>query len=113
MNNTSTRYPQDIAFTYEHEPDCCEVNWADFSVLEVFYKNEEFDRYEVAPVDGGFVLKLISNHGGAFDYEFTKLGIYIPCYSDQNGYYSSDVDIIVTKGESSTKFNIAAELRDC
>lgn len=27
--------------SYDHCSDCCELNWADFSVLEVFYQDEE------------------------------------------------------------------------
>lgn len=112
-NDDEIKLSDGSTITYEHEPDCCEVNYADFSVLEVFYKGEEFDRYEIAPVEGGFVLKLIANGDGAFGYEFTVLGIYIPCYSDQNGYYASDVDIVTTKGDTATRINIAAELHDC
>ena len=89
--------------SYDHRQECCEYNWADFSILDVYYKGEEFDNFEIAPVNEcGFILSLkLSNSDpwyGKFawsqDYAPTKK-ILIPCYSDQNGYYSSDLTIIV------------------
>lgn len=88
------------AITYEHEQDCCECNWADFSVLEVFYdKDFEFNRYDVTPVDGaGFLLSLYYE-GSSLCYEEWRKNIFIPCYSDQNGYYATDLDIVITSGD--------------
>lgn len=92
--------------TYEHEQDCCEVNWADFSVLEVFYKGEEFEDYKVKPIEDGFLLILEGVEPSKRSHS-----IYIPCYSDQNGYYSSDLTITVNK-MTSTSYSISAEVRE-
>lgn len=76
---------------YEHCADCCEWNYADFSILPQFYHNEEFEQVSIEPTEYGFLLHL---HGVP---PFSQFGetkkIYIPCYSDQNGYYSYDLDI--------------------
>lgn len=83
--------------SYDHYQECCECNYADFSVLEVFYQDEEFDDFEVIPVnDCGFLLSLELPKRDTTnpDYTSTKK-IFIPCYSDQNGYYSSDLTIII------------------
>lgn len=102
------------AISYEHRQDCCEVNWADFSVLEVFYQDEEFDDFEVIPVDDcGFLLslKLPTPDPWYYDYTPTKK-IFIPCYSDQNGYYGSDLTIIIRRPEYKTKIiDLSCELR--
>lgn len=82
--------------TYDHLQDCCECNYADFSVLDVMYHDEEFESYKIETVeDAGFLLKLYQDNGdksilfGRTGY----LNIFIPCYSDQNGYYTSMLDI--------------------
>lgn len=75
--------------SYSYNQDCCECNWANFSVLEIFYQDEEFDDFEIIPVNEyGFILSL------EHDYTPTKK-ILIPCYSEQNDYYSSGITIMI------------------
>lgn len=83
--------------SYDHEQDCCEYNYADFSVLDVMLGSDkdymEFDSFEIDTVDdGGFLikLKLASKRVLCAPYH----NIFIPCYSEQNGYYSNDITII-------------------
>lgn len=86
-NDEKILFDDGSSITFSHEQDCRESNWADFSVLEMFYKGEEFKDYTIEPIeDGGFNLILIEN--GWNDWK-----IFIPCYSDQNGYYSTNLDI--------------------
>mgnify|MGYP004637060385 CR=1 FL=1 len=103
--------------SYDHIQDCCECNWADFSVLEVFYKDEEFDDFEVIPVEEyGFLLELKQrNTKSWFHYDYTPAKrILIPCYSDQNGYYSSDLTIIIRGPEREPKnIDLNCEVRLC
>ena len=69
--------------TYDHEQDCCEVNYADFKQLDDIAKAHVFKEPIVfEPVeDNGF---RFGNPGAMF---------FVPCYSAQNGYYSYDIDI--------------------
>ncbi len=76
------------SITYDHERDCCEFNWADFSVLDIFYHGEEFDDYSLEFVKYGMNLVM-----GGLPYH--KSRIYIPFYSSQNGCYSTYCDITV------------------
>lgn len=65
-----------------HRPVCCEENFASFSELEDIARETEFQEpllFEA--VCGGF---RCGNEGKMF---------FIPCYSEQNGCYTSDVDI--------------------
>ena len=71
--------------THFHDQFCCEENYADFEQLDDIARNCDFDttnmKFEL--VEGsGFRL---GNEGRMF---------FIPCYSEQNGFYSSDVSIL-------------------
>ena len=66
--------------SHDHISDCCEYNYADFSsIKDSILEDLEFDEItiEESEDDQGFLLN----------------GHLINCYSSQNGYYSSDVDI--------------------
>lgn len=69
--------------TSAHLPDWCEYNYADFMQLEQLALAHDFDkklRFEYVD-DCGF--RFGDKHRMFF----------VPCYSMQNGYYSSVVDI--------------------
>lgn len=83
--------------SYDHEQDCCEYNYADFSVLDVMLRynkdDMEFDSFEIDTIDdGGFLikLKLAGNRILRAPYH----NIFIPCYSEQNGYYTTNIRIV-------------------
>lgn len=69
--------------TFDHDKDCCEYNFADFSQLEplaLSYDFEEVLRFEAVDKQG-------------FRFGDSKMMFFVPCYSEQNGYYSSDIEI--------------------
>ena len=69
--------------TFDHEQDCCEYNYADFLQLEdTGIEQEDFKeplQFEVTETGFRF-----GNPGKMY---------YVPCYSSQNGYYTTEVDI--------------------
>ncbi len=69
--------------TYDHIQDCCEHNYADFEQIDdIAYQFEFEEPIAFEPVyDAGF------RFGNPY-----KM-IFVPCYSDQNGFYSNEVDI--------------------
>ncbi|MBR6789657.1 MAG: hypothetical protein IKM31_02175 [Oscillospiraceae bacterium] len=76
--------------TFDHCPDCCENNFADFEQIDdigrnaVYYENElVFEAIE----SSGF---RFGNRGG--------LLTFIPCYSCQNGYYTTELDVLYDDG---------------
>jgi hypothetical protein len=75
--------------TYDHEQDCCEWNYADFSILNPNVINYDYDFNE------NLEFKTVDGQGFIFGEEGHR--IFIPCYSEQNGYYSDDVDIYYNK----------------
>ena len=69
--------------TYYHTPDCCEHNYADFNQLEdTGIENFIFKDLKFEAVDGK-----------GFRFGDDRLMFFVPCYSDQDGYYSTDLDI--------------------
>ena len=71
--------------TFKHCADCCECNYADFSALTHRTVNYGYN----FPTD----LQFKAVEGEGFKFGCDGHWIYIPCYSEQNGYYSSDIDI--------------------
>lgn len=43
-------------------------------------------------LEKNFIFEKVDDYGFRFGNEYGLL-FFIPCYSDQNGYYSSDIDI--------------------
>ena len=69
--------------TFDHYQECCEDNYADFKQIDTIGKEHDYS----AP------LRFEKVDGYGFRFGDGQLMTFIPCYSDQNGYYSSDVDI--------------------
>ena len=104
--------------SYQHEQDCCEYNYADFSVLDVMLGRDkdymEFDSFKINAVDdGGFLikLKLADNRILCEPYR----NIFIPCYSEQNGYYTTNITIVYSDkdGNVITYWHLDAQLKLC
>ena len=86
--------------TFDHEQDCCEWNWADFEQLDDLGRNYKFQ----TPL----YFEAIDEAGFRFGDAYRKF--FIPCYSDQNGYYTSKIDIYYNN-EKVLSFD--AKFRDC
>lgn len=68
---------------HEHDQVCCEDNYADFEQIEKSALNHDFDKE---------TFRLISNEYG-FRFGDKNRTFFIPCYSEQNGCYGTDVSI--------------------
>ena len=64
-------------------PQCCEYNYAKFDEVDKMVEDIEFPEE--------LVFEKVEPYG--FRFGFSNMMFFIPCYSHQNGYYSSDVDI--------------------
>ena len=76
---------------YRHYADCCEWNFADFSILDERTVHYDYD------FDENLIFNMIECEGFTFGNEGHL--IFIPCYSYQNGYYSSDINIFYNDTE--------------
>jgi len=81
ITNDHILFDNGTEVTYYHNQDCCENVYADFEQLKTTtIMNEEFKTLEFKFIPGvGIKLK----------------SYLIPCYNSQNGYYSSDLELIV------------------
>ena len=71
-------FSDDSFIDFHHSADCCEYNCADFkSLKDTVLEDMIFKEISLEKSDYGFLLN----------------GHLVNCYSYQNGYYSSDVDI--------------------
>lgn len=69
--------------TYYHTQDCCEETYADFNSLRDTTFEDEVITKESLTLES------------VEDYGFRINGYGVPCYSIQNGYYSSAIAILV------------------
>jgi hypothetical protein len=85
-----------LKIKYFHSQDCCESVYADLTMLGYYIpalKGRTFSNLVVKGVKGmGFLLCFLN--GGN-----SGLKIFIPCYNNQNGYYSTDLKLIISPGE--------------
>lgn len=108
-----------ILIAAHHKQDCCEDVYAYFSDLDLHFallKNNEYNQLKIKPIkDEGFLMIF----GLIFDEDeceapfFTK--IFIPCYNDQNGYYSANLKLIIkvnSATEQIVNLDQASEFRD-
>lgn len=72
--------------TFDHEQDCCEWNYADFEQLDDLARSYEFH----------LPLLFESVPGSGFRFGDSHRQFFVPCYSDQNGYYTDWIDIYYT-----------------
>lgn len=85
--------------TYYHAQDCCEDNYADFEQLEDLAFSHDFK----------FPLKFEAVEGSGFRFGDERRMFFVPCYSEQNGYYSDEITILYDGKE---KLSFSAEFRD-
>lgn len=84
VNGEHILFDNGSEITFDHDQDCCENNFADFEQIEEAAK--EFDFAEQ------LIFEKVEGSGFRFGSVRTYM-FFIPCYSEQNGYYSDDIDI--------------------
>lgn len=67
-----------------HSQQCCENNYADWKQLEELAYDTNFDE--------PLTLESVDDYGFRFGNPPLKM-FFVPCYSEQNGYYSYDIEI--------------------
>ena len=84
VDGEAIRFDNGNSITYEHYQDCCEYNYADLEQLDDLARDTEFDE----PLE----YEAVEESGFRFGNKNGKM-FFIPCYSEQNGYYSDDIEI--------------------
>lgn len=73
--------------TFDHEQDCCECNYADFEQLDDLARAYNFQ----------LPLRFEAIQGSGFRFGDSRRMFFVPCYSEQNGYYTDEIDIYYTR----------------
>lgn len=84
INEEQILFDNGFKIEYDHYQDGCEANYADFEQIEPMALNYEFDE--------DLLFEKVENSGFRFGNK-NGLMFFIPCYSAQNGYYASDINI--------------------
>ena len=71
------------SITYDHDQDCCEWNYADFKQIDSIAREYEYSE--------PLMFEAIKDCG--FIFGDSRSMFFVPCYSEQNGYYSVDIEI--------------------
>lgn len=78
------RFDDGTFMSFNHCSECCEHNYADFQQLDDLAR--------------GYTFKgklLFESCEGGFRFGDSRRMFFVPCYSEQNGYYTREVDILV------------------
>lgn len=98
-----------IVISSFHAKDCCESVYADFSVMK--YHKEQIVGKEVKNI----VIKSVEGMGFLLVFEIgynQDVKVFIGCYNYQNGYYSSDLSLVITKYDVEIKIDISNLVED-
>lgn len=90
--------------TFDHEQDCCEWNYADFEQLDDLARAYTFQ----------LPLRFEAIKGSGFRFGDSRRMFFVPCYSEQNGYYTDEIDIYYSNFKKGNEPVLAfnAEFRD-
>lgn len=83
VNENHILFDDGCTITFDHWQDCLENNYADFVQLEESALNYDFDTNNMK-------FESVNNVGFRFGNNYM---FFIPCYSEQNGYYTTELDI--------------------
>ena len=90
VNDEHILFDNGTEITFDHEQDCCECNYADFT--QITPETVGYDQEFVEPLAFSFIDGKGFRFGNYARYGISN-PIFVPCYSDQNGYYSSDINV--------------------
>lgn len=99
-----------------HDQECCEDVYADFSVLPTYnVSNITGKTINIREINFEETLnKLVKGIEGQGFNLISKIGenFFVPCYNEQNGYYSSDLMLILHKKEDKETLDITEFIED-
>jgi hypothetical protein len=94
----------DITITSEHDQDCCEHVYADFSDLDLYIPELLGRELEE------FVIKAVPDTGILLC--FNNVKAFIGCHNEQNGYYGDNLTLNINYDGSDTKIDVSDFVED-
>lgn len=98
---------KDIEISFNHEGSCCEHVYADTGsmkgYIEELKKIKSLYKIEIKKVeDEGLILFFYPT-----SYWVTsRIGVFIPCYNSQNGYYSDELEMRIKEGSTTITLDL-------
>lgn len=83
VTDESITFDNGDTITFGHDAECCEQNYADFEQIDSVGMEHDYS----------YPLEFELINGCGFRFGNSRFMTFIPCYSYQNGYYSSDIQI--------------------
>lgn len=116
INEKNIIFDNGYKLEYYHEQDCCEMVYADFEVLKSYNVSTKTGKnIKIEEIDFSENLKEIAVGVEKMGFNMiSKIGekFFIPCYNDQNGYYSSDLELILYKEKTKEIMDISEFVKD-
>ena len=81
------RFDNGVEIYCNHAQNCCEHNYADCDQLDDIARNTDFDTAKLE-------IDILQDQGFRFGNKPGKM-FFVPCYSVQNGYYSTNLNIFI------------------
>lgn len=121
ISDSEVTFDNGSFLTYRHEQDCCEHVFADFSVLKDYNalgKNANKTIFDVDFDETSIYLfsaiECVAGEGfkiGYTDGDFEG-SAFVPCYNVQNGYYTSNLALVYTKGGKTNIIDVSDCVKD-
>ena len=106
VDSDTIEFENGVKLYSSHDQNCCESHYLDFNDLKI----EDFKDLKFDLTNDDF-FERIEGYGIALK---SKNGfpVRIPGYGSNNGYYSSNIDLVVTNGKGFTKTYDISECQD-
>ena len=116
INEEKIVFDNGYELEYYHEQDCCEHVYADFEVLKDYNVSTKTGKtINIKDID--FKETLVGLIDGIKEQGFNMISkieekFFIPCYNSQNGYYSSNLRLILNKEKGKEIMDISDCVED-
>lgn len=101
VTSDAITFENDIELYSDHQQDCCESHWLSMSDLTI----EDFEGLEFDLSDDNF-FRRIEDYGIEL-VPIKGFSVKIPGYGSNNGYYSSNLDLILSGNGIDKRFDIS------
>lgn len=116
INEDNIIFDNEYRLEYYHKQDCCESVYADFEMLKNYNVSTKTGK-SINIKDIDFSENLGELIQGVEEQGFnmvSKIGekFFVPCYNEQNGYYSDDLELILHKEKAKETVDISEFVKD-
>lgn len=116
INEDEIVFDNNYKLKYYHEQDCCESVYADFEMLKNYNVSVKTGKnINIKEIEFVETLELLIDgvpEAGFNIISITGEKFFIPCYNEQSGYYSSDLELILDKGKTQEIMDISEFVKD-